>query len=168
MSTCEKVKHVLALCWELLSRKFAYELNMVDWGHFLLVCPFGNWELMKSFLSVCRETKVRLVDIISYLLPLWGYTPFRLVFSQSLKKLCNLWHNNERKNTSQAYITIIDQKRKKRTLQMHKYTWLVVLYSNMKANRAHMLPNTQPTFHQKKKISQQTNNTEFWKNKLPP
>jgi hypothetical protein len=40
---------------------------------------------MKSFLSVCRETKVRLVDIISYFLPLGGYTPFRLVFSQSLK-----------------------------------------------------------------------------------
>jgi hypothetical protein len=74
MSTCEKVKHVLAFCWELLSRKFAYELNMVDWGHFLLVGPFGNWKLMKSFLSVCRETKERFVDIISYLLP-FGVTP---------------------------------------------------------------------------------------------
>lgn len=124
MSTCERVKHVLALCWELLSGKFAYELNMVDWRHFLLVGPFGNWELMKSFLSVSRETKEKLVDIISYLLPLWGYTPFRLVFSWSLKNfttfdttmkekknLPSIHHNNEPKKreknitNAQIYMT---------------------------------------------------------------
>lgn len=158
MSTCERVKHVLALCWELLSGKFAYEQNMVDWRHFLLMGPFGNWELMKSFLSVCRETKEKLVDIISYLLPLWGYTPFRLVFSWSLKNFTTFDTTMKEKKTSQAYITIMNQKREKRTLQMHKYTWLVVLYSNTKANTCDMLLNTQ----------HETNNTQLWKNKLPP